>query len=447
MQYRLGAGGTADVFAAVDTVLGREVAVKVFRPTADSISADRFCDEALTLARLSHPALVTVYDVGRDGDSAYMVTELVRGTTLRDRLTEGPLPFAQTVRLATVLTSALDHVHGCGIIHRDIKPSNILLDELGAPRLADFGLSRSVDDHTHSEPGTLVGSLAYMAPEQLLGRGASKASDIYALGLVLLEAFTGETPHHATPLEAGISHLMEAPRIPEQVPTGLARLLSSVTAQDPRDRPDTARLLRLLAEVASAPAPAAQPVIPVSRTRTTTVTHRTSVPRPTDLAPAPAEAAAAPAHPAEPTSVTLAERARRAWLPPVTVAVAGALTLVITGAVLNDVAPPPAADAAGRPHPSSSAPAKTTGSQQPDEADSTSRITPPHDPSYDTVRPAADTASVRVSGSAGPDGTRALPHRPAPGPVQQGRKKQKQKDEKHLKTEASDRRSQRSATR
>ncbi|MET9499640.1 protein kinase [Streptomyces sp. NPDC006552] len=415
MRQRLGSGGTADVFAAVDTVLGREVAVKVFRPAAETVTADRFCDEALTLARLSHPALVTVYDAGRHGDDAYMVTELVRGTTLRNRLAAGPLTTAQTIRLGRALTSALDHVHGCGIIHRDIKPSNILLDELGAPRLADFGLSRSVDERTRSEPGTLVGSLAYMAPEQLLGDGASKASDVYALGLVLLEALTGDTSRRTTPLEAGIGHLLQAPHIPDQVPDSLARPLSLITAREPQERPDTAHMLRLLEGAASAPAStlAPHPAVRPSRTSTTTATHRAPTLRAANSAAAPRDTAGTPAHAGESTAARTGGHARRAWLRPVPLAAAAALAIAVTGTVLNGVTSPPDAGADNRPHPSLSTPAETTNRTRQEPADTASRTPPPPTPAttgQPVHAPARTATTPRASATETP--TRG-------GPVQQ----------------------------
>ncbi|MFI0242071.1 protein kinase [Streptomyces sp. NPDC016845] len=434
MRDQLGSGGTADVFAAVDTVLGREVAVKVFRPVAGMVTADRICGEALTLARLRHPALVTVYDAGRHGDSAYMVTELVCGTTLRNRLSVGSLTATQTIRLGTVLTSALDHVHGCDIIHRDIKPSNILLDELGAPRLADFGLSRAIDERTRTEPGTLIGSLAYMAPEQLLGGGASKASDVYALGLVLLEALTGDTSRRATPLEAGIGHLLHAPRIPDQVPDGLARLLSLITAQEPQERPDTARILGLLEEAAatSAPAPAtaSHPMIRTAEAFTTTATHRASSARATTPTAASADTAAAPAPSPEASVATTGSQTRRSWLRPVTVAAAGVLTLAITGTVLTDVAPPPAAGAGNHPHSSPSTPAKTTA-PQPAPTDTTSKATQPPVPA--TARHSGPERGRSVAGTpGGSTGDNAVPSTPTPptGRPAQEAKKQKSKSPK-----------------
>ncbi|MFJ1868803.1 protein kinase [Streptomyces sp. NPDC088097] len=254
LQGPIGSGGTADVFRGLDQVLGREVAVKVFRVGTDTITADRFCDEARTLARLSHRALVTVYDAGCHGQGAFMVTELIGGTTLRTRVHAGPLHPVQVIRIGADISSALDHVHAHGIIHHDVKPSNVLLSEEGSPHLADFGLSRTVHDHSHSAPDTLVGTLAYMAPEQFLGQGAGTASDIYALGVTLLEALTGHREYQGTPMEIGTAHLLHPPRIPDDLPDGLARLLKTMTDQNPQARPDAAAVHLSLQDVAQAPA-------------------------------------------------------------------------------------------------------------------------------------------------------------------------------------------------
>ncbi|WP_411104300.1 protein kinase domain-containing protein [Streptomyces sp. cmx-4-9] len=253
LQSPLGSGGTADVFLGVDELLGREVAVKVFRTGADTITADRFCDEARTLARLSHRALVTVYDAGRHDHSAFMVAELIRGVTLRTRMDAGPLSPVQVTRIGADIASALDHVHAHGVIHHDVKPSNILLSAEGSPHLADFGLSRTVHDDSRSAPDTLVGTLAYMAPEQFLGHGASTASDIYALGLTLLEALTGHREFQGTPVEISTAHLLRQPRIPAEVPDELARLLRTMTDQAPAARPDAATVHQRLQDIAQGP--------------------------------------------------------------------------------------------------------------------------------------------------------------------------------------------------
>ncbi|MFE5808357.1 serine/threonine-protein kinase [Streptomyces sp. NPDC056491] len=279
-RYRLrgpiGSGGTADVFRGVDQMLGREVAVKVFRKGTNTVTADRFCDEARTLARLSHRALVTVYDAGRNGQGAYMVTELIRGVTLRTRMDAGPLSAVQVTRIGADISSALDHVHAHGVIHHDVKPSNILLGEEGSPHLADFGLARTVHDDSHSAHDTLVGTLAYMAPEQFLGQGASTASDIYALGMTLLEALTGHREYQGTPVEIGTAHLLRQPRIPEGLPDDLARLLRTMTDQAPAARPDAATVHQRLQDIAQAP----QPRTAAGTALTGTSTHRSSPPPP-----------------------------------------------------------------------------------------------------------------------------------------------------------------------
>ncbi|MEU9143905.1 serine/threonine-protein kinase [Streptomyces sp. NPDC048349] len=283
-RYRLraliGSGGTADVYRGVDHVLRREVAVKVFRPGADTVTADRFCDEAQILARLSHRALVTVYDTGRHEQGAYMVTELISGTTLRTRISAGPLAPVHVIRLGADIASALDHVHAHGIIHRDIKPSNILLSDDGSPFLADFGLSRDVDHQSRSEPDMLVGTLPYMAPEQLLGHGAGPASDVYALGLTLLEALTGVREYLGTAVEVGVAPLLRPPQVPEFLPAALARLLKAMTDQDPRARPDAARIHLTLRGIGAAPHPGTVPTPSRTSAPTSATLHTHRAPAP-----------------------------------------------------------------------------------------------------------------------------------------------------------------------
>ncbi|MFF4324535.1 serine/threonine-protein kinase [Streptomyces sp. NPDC001568] len=276
-RYRLGAaigsGGTADVFRGRDEVLRRDVALKVLRAGTDTVTVDRFRDEARTMARLSHRALVTVYDAGRHGGGDFMVTELIDGGTLRSRVEDGGLSTFQATRVGAEIASALDHVHSRGIIHHDVTPSNVLLREGGAPVLADFGLSRAVHERPRGEPGTLVGTLAYMAPEQLLGQGATPASDVYALGLTLLEALTGRREYQGTPVEVGTAHLLHPPRVPEGLPGDLGGLLRAMTDQDPHERPDAARVhlgLRDLAGAHASSTPAR------NGARANTAPHRTA---------------------------------------------------------------------------------------------------------------------------------------------------------------------------
>lgn len=255
-RYRLGEvlgfGGTADVFQAVDVTLRREVAVKVFRPGATAVSVGRFCEEAVLLGRFTHPSLVAVYDAGRYFGGAYVVMQLVKGVTLRERLTGSRLTAAQAAQLCARLASALAHVHAAGIVHRDVKPSNVLLGPDDTPYLTDFGISRLIDESTRAEPGTVVGTVPYLAPEQVLGKGSSPASDVYALGLVLLEALKGEREYQGAPMEAGTARLLRSPDIPGWIPAPLASVIEAMTRTEPAERPDAARCDALLEAAADA---------------------------------------------------------------------------------------------------------------------------------------------------------------------------------------------------
>ncbi|MEU9920195.1 serine/threonine-protein kinase [Streptomyces griseoluteus] len=256
-RYRLGAGigrgGAADVYEGVDVRLGRRVAVKIFRAGADPEMERRFAEEAVLLARLQHPGLVTVYDAGRHQDCAYLVMELVTGRTLRDCLASGPLSPRRVAELGAALARALAHVHDAGIVHRDIKPSNVLLDASGAPHLADFGIARLVNATRHTASDVLIGTAAYLAPEQVLGREVRPAADIYALGLLLLECLKGELEYAGTPLEAALARVHRSPVVPDSLPPGLARLLHAMTAQDESMRPDAPSCASALSAVSAAP--------------------------------------------------------------------------------------------------------------------------------------------------------------------------------------------------
>ncbi|MFF8268517.1 protein kinase [Streptomyces sp. NPDC016562] len=344
-RYRLhaliGAGGTADVFRGVDEVLGREVAVKVFRAGTDTVTADRFCDEARTLARLSHRALVTVYDAGRQGEGAFMVAELIRGVTLRTRISAGPLSPVQVTRLGAEIASALDHIHAHGIIHHDLKPSNILLGDSGSPHLADFGLARTVRDESHSSAEALVGTLAYMAPEQLLGRGASTASDVYALGLTLLEALTGHREYEGTPVQVGTAHLLTPPRVPEGLSADLRLLLKAMTDPDPQARPDAACVQSRLQAMAGTPVPrAAATVSAANAAAADTSTHRAPLPCP-ESARAPASVSAQAVRPPAPSARRAGTRRRAAAMGLAAVGVTGACLLLVGGVLEGRETPPP----------------------------------------------------------------------------------------------------------
>ncbi|MGW7434280.1 protein kinase domain-containing protein [Streptomyces sp. NPDC054861] len=267
-RYRLddlvGRGGAADVYKGLDLRLRRPVAVKVFRPGSDSQTEERFVGEGRLLARMRHPGLVTLYDSGQEDGRPYLVMQLVKGTTLRRRLASSPLTPVASCRLGAALSSALAHVHEAGVVHRDVKPSNILLDRADTPYLTDFGISRIVDTSAvHTATGTLVGTAAYMAPEQVLGKGAGPAADVYSLGLVLLEAVKGELEYPGAPLEAALARLHRPPAIPQDLPADLVELLRAMTDLEETNRPDAHTCLQALEAMPAAlgePAEAPDPV-------------------------------------------------------------------------------------------------------------------------------------------------------------------------------------------
>ncbi|SER89677.1 Serine/threonine protein kinase [Lentzea xinjiangensis] len=249
-RYRLldtiGIGGMAEVYRAEDTVLDREVAVKVFRPGWDDTAKRRFEAEVRTLAGLSHPGLVPVHDAGTGDDTPFLVMRLVEGRTLREEIAGGPLPVQRVRRLGAELAEALAHVHAQGVVHRDVKPSNILLDAHDRPYLADFGLAHLPGTTRLTRADQMVGTAAYLAPEQVRGTDVDYPSDIYALGLVLLECLTARREYPGSEVEAALARLHRSPAIPEDLPVDLVDLLTSMTASAPDQRPDAAGCARAL---------------------------------------------------------------------------------------------------------------------------------------------------------------------------------------------------------
>ncbi|HEX4725871.1 MAG TPA: serine/threonine-protein kinase [Pseudonocardiaceae bacterium] len=245
-RYRLGAplgqGAMADVYRAEDMRLGRDVAVKLFHPGQEDAVRVRFGAEAQALARLSHPGLISIFDAGVDDDDRpYLVMQLVDGESLRDRLLAGPLTADDVVSLGMRLSAALAHVHGNGVVHRDIKPSNIVLDEHGAPHLADFGIALLLDAARMTGSNEILGTAAYLAPEQILGEPVDASADVYSLGLVLLECLTGELEYPGvSKVESALARLHRPPRVPADLSPVLAALLTSMTARMPADRPTAA---------------------------------------------------------------------------------------------------------------------------------------------------------------------------------------------------------------
>jgi serine/threonine protein kinase len=239
----LGKGGMAKVYAAKDVRLRRTVAVKIFRPEADA--ADRFArrrfhEEARLLANLNHPNLVTVYDAGTDGARAFLVMALVNGPSLRGVLGRGPLPPAITTRLGAQLAATLAYVHSRGVLHRDVKPSNVLLGERGKPYLTDFGLARLIGVDGFTRSGEMVGTAAYLSPEQVRGDHVGPVADVYSLGLVLLECLTGKMEYRGTEMESAIARLSRQPKIPADTPPPLGDIIAAMTSRNPISRPSAA---------------------------------------------------------------------------------------------------------------------------------------------------------------------------------------------------------------
>ncbi|WP_312203104.1 Stk1 family PASTA domain-containing Ser/Thr kinase [Anaerospora hongkongensis] len=213
---RIGGGGMADVYRAHDKLLDRSVAVKVLRSqfTSDEEFVTRFRREAQAAARLSHPNIVNIYDVGCDEDIYYIVMEYISGETLKERIQRaGQLSIESAVRIALEIAEALEHAHQNGLVHCDIKPHNILTTKAGRIKVTDFGIAKAVTSATMTHTGTIIGSVHYFSPEQAKGAAVGAKSDIYSLGVVMYEMLTGTVPFNGeTPISIALKHLQEEPR-------------------------------------------------------------------------------------------------------------------------------------------------------------------------------------------------------------------------------------------
>ena len=253
-RYRLdalvGRGGSAEVWGATDEALGRRVAVKLVTASGGD-DAGRVGDEARLLARLSHPGLVPVYDAGTDeAGRPWVVMELVLGETLADALRRGPLEPVRTAEIGRVLAEALGHVHAEGLVHRDVKPANVLLGRDGRVRLTDFGIARLVDAARVTATGLTVGTAGYLSPEQVTGSHVGPPSDVYSLGLVLLECLTGAREYPGTAVEVALARLSRQPRVPAHLPAGWPGLLEAMTAREPAGRPTASEAATELTRIA-----------------------------------------------------------------------------------------------------------------------------------------------------------------------------------------------------
>jgi serine/threonine protein kinase len=250
LDRRIASGGMADVWAAADDVLQRQVAVKVMRPDPDheDLFALRFRDEALHAAALNHTNIATLFDYGEGDGLAFLVMELVDGKPLSLLIREqGRLSADQVRSIVGQCALALGVAHEAEVVHRDVKPANILVREDGLVKLTDFGIARAADASGHTRAGDLLGTPCYISPEQALGRPATGASDLYALGVVAHEMVCGAKPFDKpTPIATAMSHIHEPPPpLPEDVPEDLAGVIEDLLAKDPQERPENARAVAI----------------------------------------------------------------------------------------------------------------------------------------------------------------------------------------------------------
>ena len=286
----VGEGGMARVYRGEDVELGRTVAIKLIRPGIDGTSSERARSEVTVLASLNHPSLVTLFDARLvPGNPEYLVMEFVDGPTLAAELTSGALLPGSVAHLAAELAEALHVVHSAGVVHRDIKPSNILLSPAQLPggrsraKLADFGIAHLLDTSRMTSPGLVVGTVAYLAPEQLRGEEPAPAADIYSLGLVLLEALTGQRAHpQAAGMAVALSRLENPPSIPASVDQGWARLLERMLDPESTARPTAAEVAMAASGLAerreSSPAASTAATVPAA-----VPTARAATPGPVSL--------------------------------------------------------------------------------------------------------------------------------------------------------------------
>ncbi|MBG6216735.1 serine/threonine protein kinase [Arthrobacter sp. CAN_A6] len=281
----LGVGGAASVYRAVDRNLCRDVAIKIFNPTtSDDDDYRRQHTETMLLSTLNHPGLVTLHDAGmyEDADgraSGFLVMELIDGEDLRKLLKKGPLQAAEVAQVGADLADALAYIHAQGVVHRDVKPANILMFHSGDndtrmyPKLTDFGIARMVDATMATATGATIGTANYLSPEQAQGGAVDGSSDIYSLGLVLLECLTGEKAFPGPIVEAALARLLRDPGVPLWLGPDWVELLTLMTARNPLERPsahDVALLLRTHSDDGSGfsivglpaeSAPAAAPIV------------------------------------------------------------------------------------------------------------------------------------------------------------------------------------------
>ncbi len=246
---KIGNGGMATVYKAKCHVLNRYVAVKILRDefTTDEEFIKRFEIEAQSAASITHPNIVSVYDVGNEGSLYYIVMELIQGKTLKEIIVEerGALPWKWSVNIAIQIASALEIAHKNNIVHRDIKPHNIIITEDGVAKVTDFGIAKAVSNSTITAFGTTIGSVHYFSPEHARGGYTDSKSDLYSLGVVMYEMLTGKVPFDAdTPVSVALKHMQEDPippiEINKNIPIAVNNIILKALRKDPNERYQTA---------------------------------------------------------------------------------------------------------------------------------------------------------------------------------------------------------------
>jgi serine/threonine-protein kinase len=275
----LGAGGMGEVYRARDTELGREAAIKILPPAlaSDAARVARFEQEAKTLASLNHPHIAQIYGLERSGTTTALVMELVEGPTLVERLSRGALPVSEALEIATQIADALEAAHERGIVHRDLKPGNIKLTQNGAVKVLDFGIAKALDTRQASGPGPaalttpamteagfVLGTAAYMSPEQARGKSVDERTDVWAFGCVLYEMLTGEAAFLGEDVTSTLARVLEVSppltALPARLSPAVRRTLELCLEKDPRKRLADMRDVRLALAGAFAPTQPKQPL-------------------------------------------------------------------------------------------------------------------------------------------------------------------------------------------
>ena len=252
-RYRLievvGRGGMGSVYRGLDLRLNRPVAIKVLR-SIERADTDRFEAEIKILERLAHPDLVRLLDAGDLASRPFLVMDLVQGRSLAERAAEGPLDREETARIGARVAAALAFVHDAGVIHRDVKPANVLLTEGGDVFLADFGIARLIDSTSITVTDRPLGTPAYLSPEQVEGSRVGPSTDVYSLGLVLIECLSGRRAFEGEPSEIAGERLRHDPAIPFEVGEGWRQILAGMTRRSPAERPSASDVVAQLGALA-----------------------------------------------------------------------------------------------------------------------------------------------------------------------------------------------------